>query len=154
MNALLKNQKGYLTLMGAVALAVIGLSISVSLILLGLGLSRTSFATKQSAQAGALANACAEEALQRIHTSMIMPDPMPDPPPVLIPFTGVGSLNMGQGNCSYAVTAIGIYTRKITASGTVGTVVRKNQIIVSEVSPSIIISSWQVVADFSQFFIM
>ena len=142
------NSAGFLTLMSALIVTAIGLSISVSLLLLGLGSSQTSFAIEQSYQANSLSNACAEEALQKIYDSMIMPNPVPDPIPVLVPFTGTGSLTLGQGSCSYTVTDIGGNSRKITAIGTVGTVIRKNQITTSAVSP-IIISSWQEVADFN-----
>lgn len=143
-----KNQKGFLTLMSALIVAAIGLSISVSLLLLGLGASRTSFAIEQSYQANSLSKACAEDALQKIYDSMIMPNPPPDPLPTLTPFVGTGSLILGQGSCSYTVSNTGGNTRKITASGTVGTITRKDQILVSSVSP-IVISSWQEVADFN-----
>jgi len=143
-----KNQKGFLTLISTLIVAAIGLSISVSLLLLGLGSSRTSFLTVQSYQANSLANACAEEALQQIYDSMIMPDPIPDPEPVLVPYTGNGSLSLGQGVCSYTVTSTGGNHRKIVASGTVGTIIRKIQATTSSVAP-IIISSWQEVADFN-----
>ncbi len=53
-----KNQNGYLTLMGVLIVAAIGLTISVSLLLLGVGTSRTSFAMQQSYQATSLSNAC------------------------------------------------------------------------------------------------
>jgi hypothetical protein len=141
-------QKGFLTLISALIVTAIGLSISVSLILLGLGVSRTSFVTEQSYQANALANACAEQALQQIHDSMVMPDPIPDPVPVLIPATGTGNLTLGQGTCSYTISDIGGNARKITAGGTIRSVIRKIQITISAVNP-ITVSSFQEVADFN-----
>lgn len=142
------TQDGYLTLMGVLIVAAMGLTISVSLLLLGVGSSRTSFAIQQSYQATSLSNACAEEALQQIYDSMIMPDPIPDPVPVLVPYTGSGILNLGQGSCNYEVTNTGGNTRKIKTSGTVGTIIRKDQITISSVNP-IVISEWQEVADFN-----
>ncbi len=120
--------------MSVLVVGAIGVAITVSLLLLGLGSSRTSFVITQSYQAKALANACVEEALQHIRDST--------------PFTGNGSLTLGQGTCSYAVTNQGGQNRTVTTSGTVGSVVRKVRIVVSGINPSIVIASWQEVSDF------
>jgi len=131
----IKKEKGALTLMSVLIAGAIGLTVGVSLLLLGLANSRTIFALEQSNQAKALVNACAEEALQQINDST--------------PYAGTGSISLGQGLCSYTVTNTGGVTRKITSSGTVGTIVRKVQITISAINPSIIISSWQEIADFN-----
>jgi len=131
----IKNEKGVLTLMSVLIVGAIGLSVGVSLLLLGLANSRTNLALQQSNQAKVLADACAEEALQQIRD--------------LGSYVGSGVLTLGQGTCIYTVTNTGGTTRKITASATVGSVVRKNQITISAISPSVIISSWQEVADFN-----
>jgi len=133
----IQYNKGFMTLMATLLVLAIGLSISVSLLMLGVDSTRTSFVIVQSYQASALANACAEESLQKIYDSMAV---TPPPPPVV--FTGTGSLSMGQGGCSYTVTDTGGGTMNITTTATVGTVIRKNQVVLSSVSP-IIISSWQ-----------
>lgn len=127
-----QTNKGFITLMATLLVLAVGLSISISMLMLGVGSSRTSFVIKQSYQSNALANACAEEALQKIYDSVVTP-PL---------FTGTGSLTIGQGSCSYTVSDTGGGTMNITTSGTVGDVIRKNQIILSTVSP-IAISSWQ-----------
>jgi len=128
------NKKGYVALITVLITGAIGVAIATSLLLLGLGSSRTSFALEQSNQAKALANACAEEALQQIRDST--------------PFTGTGSLTLGQGTCGYTVVNDGGENRTVTASGTVGTVVRKIKIIVNTINPAINLTSWQEVADF------
>jgi len=133
----LQTNQGFITLMATLLVVAIGLSISVSLLILGVDSTRTSFVIEQSYQASSLANACAEESLQKIYDSMAVLPP-PDP----TPFTGTGSLTIGQGSCSYTVTDTGGGTMNIITSGTVGTVIRKNQIILSSVSP-LAISSWQ-----------
>lgn len=114
--------------------AAIGVAIAVSVILLGLGVSRTSFALVQSYQARALADACAEEALERIVES--------------VPFTGSGSLTLGQGTCTYTVINTGSQNRTATSSATVGTITRKVKITIDKVNPTIHTTSWQEVADF------
>ncbi len=128
------NNSGYITLISVLVVSAVGVTVAVSLILLGLGSSRTSFAVEQSNQAKGLANACAEEALQQIRDSIL--------------FTGSGILAFGQGTCSYTVTSQGAENRTITSSGTVGTIVRKVKIVINKINPTIIVTSWQEVADF------
>ena len=126
------RQNGYITLLSILVVGAVGVAITTSVLLLGLGSSRTSFANEQSNQAKALANACAEEALQQIRDST--------------PFTGSGSITLGQGTCTYVVTSQGGQNRTITTSGTVGTIVRKITIIISKISPTITVTSWQEVS--------
>lgn len=129
-----KNQGGFITLISVLVVGVVGIAITLSLILLGLGSSRTSFAVEQSNQAKALANTCAEEALQQIRDST--------------PFTGSGNLTLGQGICTYTVTSQGGQNRTITASGTVSTITRRAKIIINGITPTIQIVSWQEVDNF------
>jgi len=123
--------RGYITLMSVLIVGAAGTAIAISLILLGLSSSRTSFAVEQSNQAKGLANACAEEALQQIRDST--------------PFTGSGNLSLGEGACDYTVTSQGGQNRTITASGEVGTIVRKVEVIVNAIQPAIELSSWREV---------
>lgn len=123
------NQRGYITLLSVLIFGAIGIAITISLLLLGMGSSRTSFAYEQSHQAKALANACAEEAMQQIRDST--------------PFTGSGTLNLGKGSCTYTVTSQGGQNRAVAASGTVGTIIRKVKIILSAINPQIVVTSWQ-----------
>ncbi len=127
-------QRGYIALITVLVTGAVGVAITVSLLLLGLGSGRTSFSLEQSTQTKALANACVEEALEQIRDST--------------PFTGTGSLTLGQGTCAYTVTSQGGQNRTITASGTVGTIVRKVKIIIDKITPNINVTSWQEVADF------
>jgi len=128
------NNEGYITLISVLVVGAVGVAVATSLILLGLGSSRTSFAIEQSNQAKSLANACAEEALEQIRD--------------LTSFTGSGNLVLGQGSCTYTVTSQGVQNRTITASGTVGTIIRKVKIIINQINPTIQIVSWQEVSDF------
>lgn len=130
----MKKRSGYIALIAVLFFVAIGGAIATSLILLGVGVSRTSFALDQSYQAKALANACAEEALQQIRES--------------VPFSGTGSLTLGQGSCSYTVVKLTGQNRTLTSNGTVGTIVRKVSISLDKITPSINITSWQEVADF------
>lgn len=127
------RSNGFITLISILVVGAVGVAITVSVILLGLGSSRTSFAFEQSNQAKALANACAEEALQQIRDST--------------PFTGNGNLTLGQGTCGYTVTSQGGQNRTVISSGTVGTVIRKVKVIISKINPTITVTSWQEVAN-------
>lgn len=128
------QQSGYITLVSVLVVGAVGMAIAVSLILLGLGSSRTSFALEQSNQAKALTNACAEEALQQVRDSTS--------------FTGTDNLTLGQGTCTYTVTHNGGQNRTIISSGTVGTIIRKVEVIIDTINPQINITSWQEVGNF------
>lgn len=126
-------EAGYITLLSTLFLVVIGGVVAGSLILLGLGFSKTSFALYQSNEAKALANACAEEALQKIQEST--------------PFSGSATITLGNGTCTYTVTKLTGQNRTITTSATVGTIIRKISITIDTINPNINITSWQEVAD-------
>ena len=128
------GHKGFITLVTVLVVGVVGLSIATSVILLGVGISKTGIAVQASHQARALAVACGEEALQQIRNST--------------DFSGSGNLSLGQGSCSYTVAVGSGEARTITATGTVSTVVRKVNIIISQINPTITVSSWQEVGDF------
>lgn len=130
----LSTEQGFITLLSILIVGAVGVAIALSLLLLGIGSSRSSFAIEQSDQAKGLANACADEALQQIRDST--------------PFTGTGNLTFGQGTCTYTVTSQGGQNRTVTASGTVGTIVRKVKVIISTINPQITVTSWQEVNDF------
>lgn len=127
-------KRGFITLVSIFVIGAVGIAITVSIILLGLGSSKSSFSIEQSYQSKALANACTEEALQQIRVSSS--------------FTGSGNIAIGQGTCDYTVTSQGAENRTVTASGTVGTIVRKVKVIISAISPVINATSWQEVSDF------
>lgn len=126
-------EKGYITLISVLVTGAIAVAISIALILSGVSASRTSLVLEQSGQAKALADACAESALLSVYASPS--------------FTGSGSLSIGQGSCSYTVTNTGGQNNTITATGVVGTVIRKVKILGTATTP-ITISTWQEVADF------
>lgn len=125
--------EGFVTLISMLVVGAIGISVTLSLMLLGLGSSRSSFALEQSNQAQALANACAQEALEQIRENSA--------------FSGTGGLTLGEGSCDYTVTDLGGESRSITGSGTVGTIVSKFEIQISAIYPVITPTSWQEVAD-------
>jgi len=125
------NKNGYVALLSVIVVGAIAVTVAVTLLLAGIGWSQTSFDLERSNQAKALVNACAEEALQQIRNST--------------PFTGYGSLSLGQGTCGYVVTSGGGQNRTVNASSTVGVINRKVQITITAITPLIIVSAWQEV---------
>lgn len=128
------SNNGFTLLLSVLVLGAVGATITVSLLLLGIGATRTGFALEKSQRARALANACAEEALQKIRETTS--------------FTGVGMLTLTSDTCTYTVTNTGGQHRIITVTGTAGTVMRKIAITLDKINPEIDIVSWQEVADF------
>ncbi len=123
------GSRGYIALISVLIVGAIGTVIGVSLLQLGLSTSRSSFAQHQSNQAKGLANACAEEALQQIRDNTS--------------FTGTGNLTLGQGTCTYTVTAGAGENRTIQSSGTVGSITRKLEVTITTINPQIIVSTWE-----------
>ncbi|MFZ2201765.1 MAG: hypothetical protein WAV56_00010 [Microgenomates group bacterium] len=123
--------RGYVALVSVLIVGAIGLTAVTGVILLGLSWSRTSLTLQQSFQAKTLADACIEEALQQIKDS--------------IPFSGNGTLTLGQGSCAYTVTNNGAQNRSLVSVGMVGTVIRRVAVTLDKISPSINITSWQEV---------
>ena len=121
---------GYIGLISVLFVGAIGTVVATTILLLGLAASRTSFAIVQSSQAKALANACAEEGLERIRS--------------FVPFAGNGTLTFATGSCSYTVTKLIGQNRTVESSGIVGSVVRRVNVDVTQINPSIT-ASWQEV---------
>ncbi|MBI4272838.1 hypothetical protein HY621_03225 [Candidatus Uhrbacteria bacterium] len=126
--------QGFILLLSVLLIGVVGLAIVTSILLLGTNSSRTSFTLEQSNHAKAIANACAEEAMEQIRDSTS--------------FTGSGNLSFSRGTCSYTVTSQGGQNRTVTASSTVSTIIRKVKVIISSITPTITVTSWQEVTDF------
>lgn len=129
-----EKSAGYVTLLAVLLVSAAGITIAVSLISLGLGASLTGSAVERSEESRALADACAEEGLDRIHGLML--------------YAGTEVIPLGQGSCTFTVTLLSGQNREVTASGTVGAAVRKVKISLDQITPTIRITSWQEVADF------
>lgn len=126
--------RGYITLISVLIIGAVGLAIATSLVVLGVGGARSGFALQQSSAARAVANACAEEGLQQIRDA--------------VSYTGTATIVLGSGSCTYTVTDEGGQNRRVTAEGTVGTVVRRVAVSITAINPRIVVSTWQEVADF------
>ncbi len=127
--------KGYAALLSVIMIGAIAVIVTVSLMTVGAQESKTSIITLQSSQAQALADTCADIALQKLLT-------VPS-------YSGNETITLGQGNCQIAsIGGSGNTNRTVQTTGTVQNVVRKVRVVVSTVQPKLQISSRQIVADF------
>lgn len=127
-------KKGFVTLLSVLIIGAVGVSIAVTLLLMSIDASKTSVINTKSEQAKALANACAEAGLQQIRSS--------------VSYTGTTTLAIGLGNCSYTVTNTGGQTRSINSTGIIDTTVRKVEILIDQINPTILVTSWEEVSEF------
>ena len=131
------KQKGHITLIAVITVTALGSAIALSLLMLGLGYSKNSYVLERSYQAKALADACAEEALQKINDSTS--------------YEGSGNLAEGNGSCTYTVIKGTGQNREITTRATVsdaiGEVTRKVNVRVDQTNPRIYIAGWEETAD-------
>ena len=125
---------GFVTLFGIIIVGSVGVAVAVSLLWFGVESSRTSLVVQHSVQAKSIANACAEEALNRIRDEKT--------------FVGGDNLSFSDGDCSFSVQDQGGANRLVTASGVVGSVTKKIQINIDAIVPQIHVSSWNEVGDF------
>lgn len=123
------KQGGYIALISVLVIGAISSAVALTLLTVGADSQRTALVSQQSMQARSLAASCVEEALQVIHDDTS--------------YTGTSNVPLGQGSCTYTVVNSGGNNRTITATGTVGSVVRKIQAYATIGSSSISVSQWQ-----------
>lgn len=127
--------RGYIALVTVLIIGAVGIAIAISAILSGIGSSRTNLTVEENREALALADACAEHALIELKVSF--------------DYSGDETLNFDKGNCEIlAIEGSGNENRVIKTTGSVGNVIRKNQLAIQEINPDLIITSWQEVKSF------
>jgi hypothetical protein len=128
------NNNGYILLFSVLLVGVVASTIVASSLVVGMDASRTGFTKLNSAQAGKLADACGEQALQRISDDQN--------------FSGTESSELANGTCQYTVYDLGGQDRRIEAMGIKHNNTKRILIEIDQTRPSINITSWQEVADF------
>lgn len=128
-----KTSPAYITLISVIITGAVILAIIIFSLESGTDITRNSQDKLQTSQARALANACAEEALQKIRDD--------------IAFTGSGNLSLASGTCAYLVTNTGGSNRSIEASSTVVNSIQKVRVLISTTTPKILVTSWKEVSD-------
>jgi DeoR/GlpR family transcriptional regulator of sugar metabolism len=128
----MRRERGYIAVLSTLIVGAVSLAIVVGVLLLGVSSQKSSFVSQWQTQARGATDGCTEEALQQIQSNTA--------------FTGTNTVTIGTESCTYTVANTGVTTRTISASATVGSVVRKVQVYVTIASSSISITSWQEVS--------
>lgn len=129
MDPRLGNNQGFAALVGVLVFGAIAVSIASTLALSGVRAARSFLALRQGYEAKAAARTCAETALAALQQDT--------------GYTGSGSITVGDASCTYVVTATGGSTRDVSATATVGTVVRSMRVTLDQVTPALHVSSWR-----------
>ncbi len=127
---------GYMLLITILIIGTVSTAIVASLLFLGTQSSTVSLSVQQSTEAMALAQGCAEYALQKLRDSPS--------------YGGDENIVLGNGYCEVLpVGGTGNSNRLLCAEGRVGENYRRLELIVKEILPQTKIYSWQEVSIFS-----
>ena len=126
-----KNQSGFIALITVLIIFAIALLIGLSVRLLSISEAQMGLKKSQSSQAYFLANLCAEQALMKLKENINYP--------------GNETIEIGGGGCQI-LPIEGNWTIKTTAN--FQNQIKKIKIVVSQVNPQMLISSWQEVSEF------
>lgn len=132
----MRIRNGYIFLLTVLVTGAISMAIVISLLLLSIAAERTGLSLQQSSQSFALAQLCAEHALLSLHEDL--------------GYTGDEQLERSYGTCDILVIGgSGNSNRTICTEGISGNTVRRFEILVRKVIPSVEIYSWQEVELFT-----
>lgn len=136
MKKIRSSRDGYITLLGLLIIGGAALGLTVSLLSAGLLSTKNAANFQEAVQARFLADACLEEALQRIRTTT--------------GFLGSGTLSVGGGTCLYQVVpgTGGGERRTITVLASRGLMTRRGRVEVRAINPRIIVTAWTEGASF------
>lgn len=124
---------GYIALMTVLIVSAACVAISLALLVAGADSQRSTLISQRSVQTRTVANACAEEALQRINERAVTPT--------------VGTITIAQGECSYSTVNLTPVSYEIDVTGSVENVVKKLKIYATISQSSITVTSWQEVTN-------
>jgi hypothetical protein len=140
------QESGFVALISVLIIVAVSVIIGSTVALKSISHATMSLAEIQSAQAWASANGCVETAIAGLGNNSTSTWDMALGYPSQTPF----DLSIGGITCHINhITATSSDYRLIQASSTVGTYVRKLEVIVATNTPQTNISSWQEVGDFS-----
>jgi len=125
----MRREGGYVALLSVLIVGAAATAIALAVLLTGTDAQRAALVLQRQRQARGLAVACGEEAAQQVHDN--------------IAFSGTNNLSLGQGSCTYIVAGSTATTRTISATGTVGTVVKKVTATITVGATTLTMSSWK-----------
>ncbi len=125
------DNRGFAALVGVLIFGGFAIAITSAMVYSGMRSKQSSLVLRQSYEAKAIGRACADTALRSIHDNTS--------------YTGSGSVTLGTGSCTYTVTNGGGAVRTVSVTSTVGRITKAFTIVTSQVSPTIVVSSWREV---------
>lgn len=133
---LLTQRKGYAFLVGVLAIGAVGAATTISMILVGLAAYQSGEAVWESAQAWEYANTCAERALQYLRDDLS--------------YAGEEEFTFKYGSCEIlSIGGSGNENRTLCAEGILGDTARRVEVSVLRLFPSVVITDWKEVFDFT-----
>lgn len=127
---------GYVFLVTVLVIGVIATVTATSLMLLGWAAEQNGLLVSQSAQAFEYAQTCSERALKNLRD-----DPA---------YAGSGTIQFDSGSCTiHAIGGQGNDERTICSEGASGGNIRRLEIRITRLYPSILVRSWREVGSFS-----
>ncbi|MEI7604088.1 MAG: hypothetical protein WCJ19_03650 [bacterium] len=127
-----KNQKGYIAIVSVLLLGIVTILIAISVVLMSIDNAMTVSALNDSNRARDLSRACAEVAMNNLRSSLS--------------YAGNETITIDSNACHIlSVLGTGNTSRTIQTDSTVGKSTQRMRIIISQVTPATVISSWQEV---------
>lgn len=131
------SRPGYVFLLTVLVTGVIAATSALSLMLLAWAAEQNGYLFGQTAQAYEYAQTCAERTLRTLRSDLS--------------YAGNETFSFARGSCKvYALNGTGNNDRSVCISGTVGSAMRRVEIVVSQVRPTTLISSWEEVGSFTR----
>jgi hypothetical protein len=130
-----RTHSGYVFLVTVLVIGVIASATAASLALLGWAAEQNGYMLQQSNQASEYAQICAERTLRELRNDLN--------------YAGEVTYEFDHGHCEVnRITGSGNENRNICISGVGGDNIHRYEIDVKRLYPTVMIDSWQEVADF------
>ena len=130
-----KTSSGYVALISVIIIGAVLLMIVITSAYIGITQGLNSSLYSNHLESESLVSACGEQALINLKDDSN--------------YGGSETVNLGNGQCQILpIQNLGGQARIIQVSSNVGGATKKNKITVSQINPTIKITSWQEVADF------
>ncbi|MDD5041081.1 MAG: hypothetical protein PHX87_00155 [Candidatus Peribacteraceae bacterium] len=132
----LMNRPGYIFLLSVIMVGAIAVATLSSLLMIGVGSMQIGFTVRQSEQARSLSQTCVERALRSLWEDTA--------------YAGNEEFTFDEGVCDILrIGGSGNENRSVCAEGRVGPTVRRYEILLDRVLPSIQVATWREVDQFT-----
>lgn len=131
-----EEKGGYVILLSVLVIGVIGMAVTIAVLQLGASHIQTGITGIHALDVRTAAHSCIEEAIEQLRADDTYP--------------AGDSLNFDSGvNCTiYAITGSGTTNRTIQVTSTIDSVTQRYEVLISDLSAPVDISSWNRVESF------